>query len=519
MSASGYCIRRADARPPTVGVLHPDHIEADYRRMLVGRVHAAQQLLLRGLGPLLQKRRAAEERKDAEPQAQAAAPTLEDFLRVISQVEAAYTTAFPADDPKLGRLAKQLDLFTSAQVARQIKTIAAIDIGQGGETTALYKQWTDGNVALIKSIKDQHFSELREKVYAAIKSGASTQSLAEDIQSRYLVSRSRAQLIARDQIAKLNGEITMYRQVSVGVKRYRWVTSNDERVRPSHRALNGKIFSWDSPPPEGHPGWPIQCRCGAVPIWDDNAVDRPAPVVSRKLLPPTKVPSGRAPAGMQPVVVRAAVPQQLGLPIPERGKFQTAEQLGTMPGEPVPHQPHAAEATPDAMPDAEGGLDKVQALPTSGRAARKKKVVAEPEAPTSPIVARPGDPFGGFEIPQRGDALSVTCPFPVLDPPPRIPEGTERSVYTMRAAVPVAALRATQSSVDQAKVISYLLAGTLQRVGANGELADVPVVIQLPDQAYAILDGHHRLSAAKWGGTTLVTADVYTGPVVYGGTP
>ncbi len=42
--------------------------------------------------------------------------------------------------------------------------------------------------------------------------------------------------------------------------------AGDERVRPSHEALDGTRQRWDDPPAEGHPGEPINCRCIAEPV-------------------------------------------------------------------------------------------------------------------------------------------------------------------------------------------------------------------------------------------------------------
>ncbi len=46
---------------------------------------------------------------------------------------------------------------------------------------------------------------------------------------------------------------------------YIWRTRGDGRVRASHAANNGRIFSWDNPPPMGHPGEDYNCRCTAEP--------------------------------------------------------------------------------------------------------------------------------------------------------------------------------------------------------------------------------------------------------------
>jgi Phage Mu protein F like protein len=47
---------------------------------------------------------------------------------------------------------------------------------------------------------------------------------------------------------------------------YIWRTQEDSRVRPSHRANDGKVFAWDDPPPTGHPGEDFGCRCRAEPF-------------------------------------------------------------------------------------------------------------------------------------------------------------------------------------------------------------------------------------------------------------
>ncbi len=48
---------------------------------------------------------------------------------------------------------------------------------------------------------------------------------------------------------------------------YVWRTRSDGKVRDSHRANDGKIFSWDSPPATGHPGEDFGCRCVAEPYY------------------------------------------------------------------------------------------------------------------------------------------------------------------------------------------------------------------------------------------------------------
>jgi|GEM_PF-7116926 len=46
---------------------------------------------------------------------------------------------------------------------------------------------------------------------------------------------------------------------------YIWRTQGDEKVRGSHAANEGKVFSYANPPPTGNPGEEYGCRCFAEP--------------------------------------------------------------------------------------------------------------------------------------------------------------------------------------------------------------------------------------------------------------
>jgi SPP1 gp7 family putative phage head morphogenesis protein len=101
--------------------------------------------------------------------------------------------------------------------------------------------------------------------------GMRVEDLADLIRQRAQVGQSRAELIARDQTLKLNGDVTKERQLNAGIGSYTWSTSQDERVRPEHAALEGNIYEWSDPPDVGHPGEDIQCRCVAIPHIEEFA--------------------------------------------------------------------------------------------------------------------------------------------------------------------------------------------------------------------------------------------------------
>ena len=78
----------------------------------------------------------------------------------------------------------------------------------------------------------------------------------------------RAKVIARDQVGKLNGQLTQARQQALGITEYVWRTSRDQRVRDAHADRDGRRFRWSTAPADGHPGHPVQCRCVAEGVID-----------------------------------------------------------------------------------------------------------------------------------------------------------------------------------------------------------------------------------------------------------
>lgn len=142
--------------------------------------------------------------------------------------------------------------------------------------------WVQENLDYIRSIRRQFLDRIRQNMGEMILNAQEKQMRASElsgmIQDIAHNARNRADLIARDQIGKLNGRLTQYRQQSSGIGRYEWSTSRDERVRASHAEREGKIFSWDNPPPDGHPGMPIRCRCVALPVIDTETLGIARPV-------------------------------------------------------------------------------------------------------------------------------------------------------------------------------------------------------------------------------------------------
>ena len=162
---------------------------------------------------------------------------------------------------------------------------------------ATLDRWAREQVSLITKASQ----DMRDAVARRVREGIKNGELGRDITRKIAmdlprISYNRAKIIARDQTAKLNGDLTQGRMADAGLETYIWDTAQDERVRgnpggkyadavPSHWVMQGLVCRWDNPavcrneqgewvsrPPEApttHPGMAIMCRCVALPNWQE----------------------------------------------------------------------------------------------------------------------------------------------------------------------------------------------------------------------------------------------------------
>lgn len=154
------------------------------------------------------------------------------------------------------------------------------DYYQGEFYQKALAEWIESNVNLIESIPNEFLDELKDTIYQGYVSGHSITDLSKQIRERYGVSKTKSRMLARDQVGKLNAQISQHQQRNVGGDKYKWKTAGDGRVRGRHKELNNKICSWDDPPVvdkrtgrKGHPGEDYQCRCIAIPVFDLEQVN------------------------------------------------------------------------------------------------------------------------------------------------------------------------------------------------------------------------------------------------------
>ncbi len=130
------------------------------------------------------------------------------------------------------------------------------------------------NVGYIETIEVEYFADIEEIVNAGVEKGSSIKEIRQQLMARVEVTQNRAQFIAIDQAGSILGQMTAKRHQNIGIERFKWLTSKDERVRETHKELNNEVFPYSDPPEVNGriviPGEDYRCRCVAIPVFDDE---------------------------------------------------------------------------------------------------------------------------------------------------------------------------------------------------------------------------------------------------------
>lgn len=270
-------------RPPRQ--LHPTNQERAYARILIKISKRAQGLIDEIVIPQLPRlERMAIARSDAS-RTDGPAPWIGILAELFETVRARMSRIIDPEylERLAGSAAEETADFNKEEMTRQMRAAVGVDIFLADpglrRTVAAF---VEANVALIKTIPAQLFDKVERVINAAFRRGQRSEQIAPRISHQFGVSYRRARFIARDQIAKINGQLTEQRQTELGLDEYIWRTSRDERVRESHRALEGTVQKWSDPPTtlEGrtvHPGEDYQCRCTAEPVIPGIAAIKTSP--------------------------------------------------------------------------------------------------------------------------------------------------------------------------------------------------------------------------------------------------
>lgn len=198
--------------------------------------------------------------------------------QLLQRVELMATTLEEAgrNDPRFTQIAtkfvRSIDNFSFQNVKVQVGVIGLNPIQNDVELLAFTKTQIGYNVSLIKSMRTNYFDSLQKDIYRSITQGGGVSDITQSITKRTHMAVQHAKLIAVDQTGSILGQLNAHRATKAGAKYYIWRSSEDNRVRPRHRELDGTKQKYNDPKGGDNglmPGEPIRCRCVAMPIFDD----------------------------------------------------------------------------------------------------------------------------------------------------------------------------------------------------------------------------------------------------------
>jgi len=216
-------------------------------------------------------------------------------LRKVAKQVGHLISGFPLGDPSalptiqvmLDRYAEALDPWARRQAQQMLNEVNVRDRDAWMELAAdmsrelrreiaeaptgeVFRGLLEEQVKLIKSLPLEAAQRVHELTIKGLEDSTRAKEIAKEIARSGEVSMSRANLIARTEVARTASVLTQSRAEYVGSEGYIWRTAGDTDVRHSHKEMNGKFVRWDSPPTldgmTGHAGQFPNCRCYPEPV-------------------------------------------------------------------------------------------------------------------------------------------------------------------------------------------------------------------------------------------------------------
>lgn len=237
---------------------HPKAIQVAYFGDMMKLVELAQRLVSQLVVPVARHEAQIHQRADAPKDVNEA------MRRARRQFD---------DSVSLGRLgeiaegtARRTSEFQRQQLNKVLKAAVGVAVPiMEPPLEPKVRAFTADNVGLISSVPERYFTQVEQTLTRSIADGLRWEEIADELADRFDVAEGNAQRIARDQVGKFYGRLNEARQTELGIEKFTWRTMDDNRVRPEHFILDGNSYAWESPPAEGVPGEPINCRCYADP--------------------------------------------------------------------------------------------------------------------------------------------------------------------------------------------------------------------------------------------------------------
>lgn len=161
------------------------------------------------------------------------------------------------------------------KISETMSSVIKSELTRSNPTGRVLRALQDEQVDLITSLPREAAQRVHDLTIKGVETGGRANSVAAEIMRTGEVTKSRANLIARTEVARTSSLLTESRAKQIGSEGYVWRTSKDQDVRKAHKEMEGRFVRWDSPPTlsDGtttHAGQIYNCRCYPEPVIPDD---------------------------------------------------------------------------------------------------------------------------------------------------------------------------------------------------------------------------------------------------------
>lgn len=178
---------------------------------------------------------------------------------------------------RLGRWVSRVGEWHGAKTISSVRSALGIDISPYVHLSDVRDLLDDAirqNVALISSVNADTRTRVEQIVADAFVNRRTKKEFTTALAKAMGITKVRARIIASDQIYKLNIAMTAYRNQQMGIEFYQWDHTPQKHPRIEHVRRDGKLFRWDAPPPDGPPGFAINCFPGSTEVDAANGCNK-----------------------------------------------------------------------------------------------------------------------------------------------------------------------------------------------------------------------------------------------------
>ena len=192
-------------------------------------------------------------------------PTVDDIT--------AANAAAARQSARIARRSVPPSMLSTAGLVGTADELLGVDLILGGVEVEALNAWAADGLSYVNALPDDRAPILGERLVERVNAGDRWESIRSTVAEEMGVQGRHLDLIAQDQVAKLNGRITQELQSAAGITHFTWRTSQDGRVRESHDAVADQVWPWSTGAPNvgfygesGFPGQAGRCRCTAEAV-------------------------------------------------------------------------------------------------------------------------------------------------------------------------------------------------------------------------------------------------------------